>query len=398
MRTGWARSIPAFGSGLLLTVCCMVWAQSAPGSPAEQHAQKAEQDLLAHNLTGAEQEYRQILAFDPLNPDAWTGLGVLLYGSGRLHEAAEALQKALAIDPSAGRAELFLALSRADLGQCNDAEPVLSKNFEQQPKGNLQRVTGLALLACSARAADPVPAVRTVAKLRQLYPDDPDVLYESAELFTRLWNQSAGELIARHPESYRVHELAGEVYEAQNNYDQAIREYALALQQQTALPQLHYRIGQLYLRKGDPDADEKAMAEFQKEKTISPQSAVVDLAMADIEMHRHALDQAKPLYEQAAQLDPSLIEARIGLAKILLELRQTDAAVTELQAITSEHPDSAAAHYVLMTAYRQQRKLDKAAAELAIFNRLQSEKGESFQGRLDALLSGKASAPGFTRQ
>jgi len=394
MRTGRARSVAALGPGLMLITCSMVCAQSSPETSVQQHAQKAEQDLLAHNLAGAEQEYRQMLTLDPLNAAAWTGLGVLLYGTGRPQMAEETLRKALGIDPSDSRAELFLALSRADLGECKDAEPVLSKIFEQQPKGNLQRVTGLALLGCSASAADPVPAIQVVAKLRQLYPDDPDVLYESAELFTRLWNQAAGDLMAKHPESYRVHELAGEVYAAQNNYDQAIREYSLALEQQPNLPQLHYRIGQMYLHKGDPDADDKAMAEFQKEKLIHPQSAVTDLAMADIRMHRHELDEAKPLYQEAAQLDPTLVEARIGLAKILLEQHQTEAAITQLTSITAEHPDSAAAHYVLMTAYLQDRNPDKAAAELAVFNRLQTERGESFQTKLDALLSGKAPGSG----
>lgn len=394
MRTGRVRRAAAFGSGLFLISCGMVCAQSSPATPVQQHAQKAEQDLLTHNLAGAEQEYHQMLALDPLNAGGWTGLGVLLYGTGRPQMAEETLRKALGIDPSDSRAELFLALSRADLGECKDAEPVLSKSFEQQAKGNLQRVTGLALLGCSASAADPVEAVQTVAKLRQLYPDDPDVLYESAELFTRLWNQAAGDLAAKHPESYRVHELAGEVYAAQNNYDQAIREYSLALQQQPNLPQLHYRIGQMYLRKGDPDADDKAMTEFQKEKLIHPQSAVTDLAMADIQMHRHAPDQAKPLYQEAAQLDPSLPEARVGLAKILLEQHQTKAAITQLESITAEHPDSAAAHYVLMTAYRQDKQPDKAAEELAVFNRLQAERGESFQSKLDALLSGKAPGSG----
>ena len=394
MRTGRARSVAALGPGLMLITCSMVCAQSSPETSVQQHAQKAEQDLLAHNLAGAEQEYRQMLTLDPLNAAAWTGLGVLLYGTGRPQMAEETLRKALGIDPSDSRAELFLALSRADLGECKDAEPVLSKIFEQQPKGNLQRVTGLALLGCSASAADPVPAIQVVAKLRQLYPDDPDVLYESAELFTRLWNQAAGDLMAKHPESYRVHELAGEVYAAQNNYDQAIREYSLALEQQPNLPQLHYRIGQMYLHKGGPDADDKAMAAFQKEKLIHPQSAVTDLAMADIRLHRHELDEAKPLYQEAAQLDPTLVEARIGLAKILLEQHQTEAAITQLTSITAEHPDSAAAHYVLMTAYLQDRNPDKAAAELAVFNRLQTERGESFQTKLDALLSGKAPGSG----
>lgn len=392
MQMGWARRIVLCGSAVLLIFSRLASAQDTSLTPVQQHTARAEQDLRVHDLAGAEHEYRAILTLDPANSEAWTGLGVLLYGAGKPQEAAEALQTALKVDPSSDRAELFLALSRADQGKCSDALPALSKYFGQEPVGNLQRVTGLALLGCAANAPNPVQAVQTEARLRELYPDDPDVLYESAELFTRLWNQSAGELIAKHPESYRVHELAGEVDEAQNNYDQAIREYSLALQQNPAVPQLHYRIGQLYLHKGDPNADDKAIAEFQKEKEVDPQSAVSDLAIADIEMHRHNLDRAKPLYEEAAALDPSLIEARIGLAKLLLEQHDTQTAIAQLQAITAQHPDNAAAHYVLMTAYRQTKNPEKAAAELAAFNRLQNQRGESFQNKLNALLSGKTPA------
>jgi len=368
---------------------CLLRAQTPAPDPMQQHREKAEQDLKSHDLAGAEHEYREMLSIDPHSSSAWTGLGILLYGTGKAQPAYEALQKALSIDPAAPRAELFLALSEADLRQCNEASPLLSKHFASEPQGNLQRLTGLALLNCTVGASDPLPALETAARLKQLYPGDPDVLYKSAELYTRLWNETANELISKHPESYRVHQLAGEVYEAQNNYDQAIREYSLAIEQNPKLPQMHYRIGQLYLKQAAPDADDKAMSEFQKEKLVDPQSAVSDLAMADIDMHAQKLAEAQPLFREAAALDPSLVDAQIGLAKILLAQHDADAAIRQLQAITAEHPDSAEAHYVLMTAYRQQKKMPEAAAEMAIFNRLQTERGDKFQNKLNALLNAK---------
>lgn len=363
--------------------------QSAAPDRLREDREKAEQDLKSHDLAGAEHEYREMLAIDPQSSSAWTGLGVLLYGSGKAQAAYEALQKALTIDPAAPRAELFLALSEADLRKCSDATPVLTKHFASEAPGNLQRLTGLALLGCDAEASDPLPALETAVRLRQLYPSDPDVLYESAELYTRMWNETAGELLSKHPESYRVHELAGEVYEAQNNYDQAIREYSLAIEQNPKMPQMHYRIGQLYLKQAAPDADDKAMSEFQKEKLVDPQSAVADLAMAGIDMHAQKLSDAQPLYEEAARLDPSLVEAKVGLAKILLAQHQADEATQQLQAIIAENPGSAEAHYVLMTAYRQQKKMPEAAEQMAIFNRLQKERSEQFQNKLNALLNAK---------
>jgi predicted Zn-dependent protease len=387
-----ARRKIAAGLISLLTATSLLYGQSSSVGLLQQHREKAEQDLRAHDLAGAEHEYRAMLAIDARNSQAWTGLGVLLYGSGKAEQAYEALQKALSLNSAEPRAELFRALSEADLGKCSEATPILARQFQSEAVGNLQRLTGLALLGCTTRDADALPALEAAARLKQLYPGDPDVLYESAELYTRLWSESAGELMAKHPESYRVHQLAGEVYEAQNNYDQAIREYSLAIEHNPKLPQMHYRIGQLYLRQAAPNADEKAMSEFQKEKLVNPESAVSDLAMADIAMHDHKLQEARPLYEEAVKLDPTLVEARVGVATILLEQHDADGAVRELQGITKDHPDNAAAHYVLMMAYRQEKKMSEAAAEMATFSKLQTERSETFQSKMNALLNAKAPA------
>ena len=387
----WTRSRQVIAITALLITPCILPGQASPPNTTElqQHISKAVQALRLSDKSAAEREYNEILKIDPQNTQAWTGLGILLYGAGKPEEAIQALQSALKSNPAAKRAELFIGLSEAELHNCTQSMPTLSKYFDTEPAGKLQRITGLALLGCAAGSADPLPALSAAERMKKLYPGDADVLYESAELYTRMWNESAGELMAKHPDSYRVHQLAGEVYEAKNDYDQAIREYSLALENNPKLPQMHYRIGQLYLHQGSEEVDEKAMEEFRREKEINPESAVSDLAMADIEMHRHQLGRAKPLYEEAARLDPTLSEARVGLAKILLEQHETDAAVRELRAIIAGHPDDAAAHYSLMRAYREQKKIQEASAEMATFNRLQSEKADKFQNKMNALLNGK---------
>ena len=151
-------------------ISCNLAAQgNSPGSFAE-HTEKAAQALRANDMAGAEREYRIILAIDPQNSQAWTGLGVLLYGTGRTSEAVPALQKALGIDPSAANAELFLALSQAGLHDCKQALPVLNKYFATEPTGKLGRLTGLTLLECDADAGIAMPALETAERLRQLYP------------------------------------------------------------------------------------------------------------------------------------------------------------------------------------------------------------------------------------
>ncbi len=329
-----------------------------------------------------------MVAADPQNSQAWTGLGVLLYGSGHAAEAANALTAALRINPAAPRAELFLSFSQADMQQCEKALPVLQRYYDSEPVGKLQRLTGLTLLECSTRSKDPAAALRTSAQLKQNYPGDPDVLYASAELYTRMWTETADELLTAHPDSYRVHQLAAEVNEAQGNITQAIRQFRAALGQNSKLPQMHYRIGQLLLRSGDTDADAKAMDEFRAELAINPQSAPSALAMGEIERHQGQLTKAVGDYTLAMKLEPGLPEARLGMAQTLLAQHQADTAQAELRAFIAEHPENAQAHYIMMLAYREQGKLPEAATELATFKRLQQGSADQFQKKLNALLTG----------
>lgn len=300
-------------------------AQQKPSSSApEDWAARAEQALRVQDFPGAMKEYRAMVAADPQNSQAWTGLGVLLYGSGHAAEAANALTAALRINPAAPRAELFLSFSQADMQQCEKALPVLQRYYDSEPVGKLQRLTGLTLLECSTRSKDPAAALRTSAQLKQNYPGDPDVLYASAELYTRMWTETADELLTAHPDSYRVHQLAAEVNEAQGNITQAIRQFRAALGQNSKLPQMHYRIGQLLLRSGDTDADAKAMDEFRAELAINPQSAPSALAMGEIERHQGQLTKAVGDYTLAMKLEPGLPEARLGMAQTLLAQHQAD--------------------------------------------------------------------------
>jgi predicted Zn-dependent protease len=377
-------------SGVMSSVLPVSAQQAAPNSPLPNRTTRIAQAMRAQDTAGIIREYHAMIAAEPDNSQAWTGLGIVLYGSGHAAEAADALTKALKLNPQAPRAALFLSFSQADLQQCVTALPVLEKNFEVEPVSKLQRLIGLTVLQCSGSSKDTTIALTTAAKLKQNYPGDPDVLYESAQLYTRMWNETADELIRTHPESYRVHQLAAEVNEAQGNLAQAIRQYKAALGENPKLPQMHYRIGQLLLRTGGADADEKAMEEFQAELATNPQSASAALAMGEIKRHQGQLAEATASYKQALTLEPGLPEARVGLAQTLLAQHHVDASEEELRTLIVEHPESAQAHYAMMLAYRAQGKLPEATTEMATFQRLQEGAADQFQKRLSALLTGEA--------
>lgn len=390
------NTAPYFGSIFLVAVATLGNAQ-VPGTTEgnaqviEEHAENAKAALGRNDLKTAVQEYNAILALDPKNADVYTALGVALYASGKTTDAAAALQTALQLDPWQSRAELFLGLSQAEVGHCADAVPKLDKYFPDEPDLKLRRLVGLWLLNCELSKSDPGDALEVVQKLRASYPDDPDVLFKSAELYTRLWNEAAGQLMKSHPESYRVHQLAGEVFEAQEKTDRAIKEFRLALQENPRVPELHLRIGQLLLKQGAEDAKKNALEEFGQELKINGRSAPSEYAIADIYRSQRDFVQAAEHYKRAVEFDAEFAEPHVGLAEVFLAQHDPEKACQELELATRLQPENASAHYNLMLAYRSEGKSEEANREMAIFQKLQQQSRQGFENKLHSLLTGSAS-------
>jgi tetratricopeptide (TPR) repeat protein len=354
------------------------------------HRDAAAAALKSNDLSRAEQEYRAILAIDPKNVEASSALGVALYASGNFSEASSALQNALSLNPSQPRIQLFLALTQAELGQCTQALPVLKIQWKDQSDPRLRRLAGLSALDCESAAGHLSAALQLAEPLRAKYPDDPDVLYKLAGLYSRLWNEAAGELIQKHPESYRVHQLAGEVYEAQGKGDQAIREYNLALKENERVAGIHARIGQILLQEGGVDSETKALAEFQRELVIDPESATAEYAIGEIFRRRQDYVQAAQHLQRAVVLDSTLAEAHIALAQMFMSQQDPQKASREAALAVQLQPRNPKAHYALMVAYRSEGKMDDAGKELALFQQLQQEHDTNFDNKLNTLLTGKA--------
>jgi tetratricopeptide (TPR) repeat protein len=358
-------------------------------SEIQRDVEAAKRALGENDLAGAEREYRTILRLDPNNADVNTALGVLLYGSGKLTEAVSSFQSALRLDMAQTKADLFLGLSQADLGQCAQASPILNRHFPDESDSKLRRLAGLSLLNCNLSSENLDAALEVAQKLRTFYPDDPDVLYKSAELYTRLWNQAAEKLMEAHPESYRVHQLAGEVFEAQGKSERAIKEYRLALQQNPRIPQLHYRCGQLLLQPAGADSQKEALQEFEAELAVNSQAAPAEYAMGEIYRSQQDFQQAVQHYARAMEIDPQFAAPHIGLAQVLLTQHSAEKAQPEAEAAVRLDPNNATAHYTLMLAYREQRKMAEAGEEMAAFQRLQQESSKSFDMKLHSLLTGE---------
>jgi len=110
---------------------------------------------------------------------AQTAEGARPFHEGKYAEAEAPLQKSASagIDPTASA---LLALTQAATGRCADAEPALKRSFGHADVPNVRRRFALDLARCLTASRRLDESLALLYRLKTLYPDDADVVYETA--------------------------------------------------------------------------------------------------------------------------------------------------------------------------------------------------------------------------
>jgi tetratricopeptide (TPR) repeat protein len=300
--------------------------------------------------------------------------GIAEFNRGRYAAAETWLEKA----PDGGQRRTFLALTRAAMGRCDQAQQQLAGEFAKSEDSDLRRLAGLALTQCQLSQGHYDDAVPVLARLRTLYPSDADVLYQSARLHLRAWNDTLYEMYQKAPGSYRVNQTSAEIFEIQNRYQEAASEYRKAIEKNPAALNLHFRLGRsLLLESHAPDNLALARREFEKELALNPGDAVAEYEVGQILLTSQQNTEASQRFEHALEISPNFPEALQALAKLRLDTKQYGEGIPLLEKVVRLQPANESAHYSLMRAYRDAGRLADAAREQAELDKLrQTPQGE----------------------
>jgi tetratricopeptide (TPR) repeat protein len=300
--------------------------------------------------------------------------GIAEFNRGQYATARTWLEKA----SDSPQKRTFLALTQAATGRCDTAREQLSAEFEKDGASEFGRLAGLALTQCLIGAGNYEEPVRVLARLRALNPADADVLYQSARLHMKAWNDTLFEMFQKTPNSYRVNQISAEIFEIQNRYAEAVAEYRKAIEKNPAALNLHFRLGRdLLLESHSPDNLARARREFEAELSLNPTDAVAEYEVGQVLLVTEERDRAVKRFERAVELNPNFPEAMQALAKSRLEAKQYAEAIVLLQNVVRLQPANESAHYSLMLAYRNAGRTEEAAREQAELDELQkSPQGE----------------------
>ncbi|MGH9396702.1 MAG: tetratricopeptide repeat protein [Terriglobia bacterium] len=250
-----------------------------------------------------------------------------------------------------------------------------SERLELSPALRIEVARALFIAGRSERAVDIMRAL----------PSDPQAVpgafYWRARCYKKLAVVAYIKLFQTAPNSYRAHELLGNIDSAREQDAQAIGEYKKALAENPALPNLHYEIGHLYWKVFKV---EDARSELESELRLNPRHVGALLDMGSIDLYEHQPAKALSYLMRAASLDPANNNAHEFLGIAYLQLGKYAQAEAELRKASPSDRDGKV-HYQLGKTYQALGEKEKAKQEFAAAAKLNLEASRKNQVRVQQL-------------
>ncbi len=277
------------------------------------------------DLDTAERLYRDILAHDSRQPDAWHLLGLVYYTRGQYAEAIDHIERAIALDGAQASFHNHLAEALLVSGRSVDAESSCRRGLALQPEFAIGHNTLGTVLAVRSRIDEAIASYRRAIGLSPRFAQAHFNLGQALE-------------------------SQGATSEAEASYRRALvanPDYALAL---------HALAMMLLQQKRHADAAEL----YRRVVTLQPDHAEAhcNLGSALNALNRPA--EAISCFERALALSPRLAEAHFNLGFIYQTQKKWPQAEDAYRRAVEAQPNHVGSHNNLGTVYRNQGKLSEA--------------------------------------
>jgi len=336
----------------------------------------------------AEAAYRDVTRKDPKNLAAWQGLSAALIKEQRYLEGNMAARQALALNKDDTNTHLLLGTSALDYAEQfpNPGTHAVELSFARKELEDLTKKlpdSGQVYYhlgrACE-EMHDKQGAIKNLQRAHELLPDDSAATRRLAEVYKSTGDALSAlklmrELVAKHPDSAEAQDL----------------------------------LGQLLQGSDAPDANQQALAAFQKAVQLRPNAAFPLEHLGTAYVRVSNFPEAKNAFERVIQLNPNrayayqqlaAIYTRLGDAKkasiaarVSQEMTFNDQQLIRIQALTAAHPYDVNLHLILADRYRELGQISPSRDEYLVALKLDKHNVRAQKGM--ALLA-KATPPAKT--
>ncbi|WP_348266632.1 tetratricopeptide repeat protein [Edaphobacter sp. DSM 109919] len=363
---------------------------------------RGEAKLLEGDLDGSLQDWSQAIEIDPLYAARVLGIGDAESGDSAFEQLpAESLQKIEQLVPelqnrNSAAAQFALAYLAAQRGQVLPAtgdpahtNPPLATCSESEARRALNSGRLSSLAPCGSRVLTATSSedfrIQMAAALFELGDYETsmkmldglpaggrhlsEVAYWRARCYEKLATAAYLKLYQADPNSYRLHQLMGDLAATRGDDKKAIEEYRASLALKPSAPGLHYSLGHLLWKNLDVSG---ARVELEAELAINPRHVEALHDLGDTYLLERQPEKALTYLNRAftAGGDTSDIHRDLGTA--YADLGNNSKAEAEFNiALPGDHDGSV--HFKLGRVYQALGEKEKAAHEFAISANLNRE-------------------------
>jgi tetratricopeptide (TPR) repeat protein len=387
---------------------------------------RGEVKLIQGDLDGGLEDWARATSIDEPRAKLILGISETGFGEtaveplpGSLSERLQALAPQLRIrqDATAHLALAFLAVQSGN-STAGDAEPsytlatksaapspdtcVQTKVREALDQGRFSSVSHCLLRLLNSRSSSQL-RIEVAHALFELGDYDsslkalsglsdqhsPTAFYWRARCFEKLATAAYLRLYQADPNSYRVHQLTGDLEAAKGNDGKAMDEYRVAVTMKPSVPNLHYSLGHLLWK--DLKTDE-ARAQFEAELAINPRHAGALHDLGNTYLLEHQPERALEYLTRALAADPGDPDIHRDLGTGYADLRDYEKAENEFRAAMPGDRDGSV-HYKLARVYQARGDKEDAAREFAISTSLNRESHSRLEKQTERLNEIEGASP-----
>jgi tetratricopeptide (TPR) repeat protein len=292
-------------------------------------------------LQEAEDYYRQSLAIDPKQPNVHYNLGNLLKAQARFDEAMESLQEAIRQKPNYAEAHLNLGLVLSAKGLHAEAEKCCREALRIQPNFMLAKQTLAAELNDQKRPKEGEKVLRAALALATRDTRQIAALEHNLGVSLKMQRRYKEALACFDAAKAKVPDMPvvdynrantlqhlGRMEEAVEAYRHALRAFPLDMVAHADLNKLLYRLG----------AEEEFLKSYDAVASLYPDRGIVPLEKANFQFLRGDYAAAREGYERAAVMMPNNVMPHDGLALILAQSNEFEAAIREHETVVRMEP------------------------------------------------------------
>jgi len=359
---------------LLSTTRCLAQVTGDKQQEFAAHIQKAHAYLDQKQPALAIPEFQAAVAIDPENVDAQANLGVLLFFQGKAADSIPHFRAALERQPGLAKIQGLLGMAEIRILDFADARKDMEAAFPAIQDPRFQMQLGLELVGLDTESGELEKAAAVIAQLRKANPDNAEVLYAAYRTYSDLAGESMLALSLAVPDSPQMHQLLAHEDIRQGNTIAAIAQYRKAIAIDPHLPGVHFELAELLHTSTDETVKKEAEQAYRAALRENAQDEKSILRLAEIDAQKGNAEQSYNEYMKAVELQPADADAKLGLAKALIERNQADKALALLEDTVQLEPTNATVHYRLATLYRQMGRADDSKREMELYKKFKDMK------------------------